>query len=159
MATSLTDSVSVACTENLEVDALAGHVAMRPAMILLVLLCLWPTSAVHAYDDCNGQIGGFSVSTPAGSVSAPHIADGTIISITDPATGPFYLDIRYVIGRQTSGSSTSVNAFSIWLYQEANNVSGLQRGDSRGRYVPQLLPGTPPHEVCNESYNPDQWIF
>ena len=131
---------------------------MRKLILIALMATVLPTSGARAYDDCNGQIGDFTVTPPGGpAVYVPHITDGRIIPIADPATGPFYLDIRYVMGRQTSGSSTGVNIFSIWLYQETNSVPGLQRG---GHSIFPDIPGsTAEQNPCVEGPSPDRAVF
>jgi hypothetical protein len=122
------------------------------AITAAAMLAVMAPIVAQATDDCNGQIGGFSVTPPAGPVvNVPKLSDSIVRQV-----GPFYLDVRYLAGRQTSGSATGVNIFSIWLYQETNGTAGLQRG---GHSIFPDTPGTSGQDPCEQSSNPDQAIF
>lgn len=130
---------------------------MRRSLVaaLLVFSAFAPgiSPANHPEEDpnvCRGSIGGMYIrhsSQP--QVQVPVLADGVIIPITDPATGPFYLDVRDIASAYWN--------LGIWLYVESNGRRGLQRG---GCPIAPNTPGTAVcPESCNESATPDQYVF
>lgn len=129
---------------------------MRRTFSLLLLTAMFAVMAplgafaTHPEDDpdpCNGTFGGnyakHSDSAP-GQVRVPIVQQrGMIVPINDAKNGPFYADVRELVG--------TYELFSIWLYQETNGRPGLTRG---GRAVVPDTPGTSGEEPCEEARSP-----
>ncbi|MBI4729105.1 MAG: hypothetical protein HY775_06330 [Acidobacteria bacterium] len=83
----------------------------------------------------------------AEGVRVPEVSDGVIVPVVDPATGPFYLDVRDL--------ASADYGWAIYVYMETNGVAGLQRGGMARIQIPPLES----YDGCLEDRPRDMLIF
>lgn len=128
--------------------AVAASAAALAGTIALVA----PAQAEHSGTNaCNGPA--YGATTPAGRVNvAPPL--GIVTVGTGGNTTTFYIDDRNYLNSGGHG---------LWIYQETNSQSGLQRKFGQFAETDKVLsPALGPNsEVCNNGYTgvPDKLYF